>query len=291
MKIVVCVKEVVDVSFPFVLDQETFKPLEEDVFYTVNPADRCAVEVALTMQEQYGGEVCFLTFGPRRAEKTLRGCLALGGDRAVRVWDDRIDAGSQAIAFLLARAVAQLSPDLVLCGSRSLDEGSGETPAAMAEFLGFPQVVGVTDLEFFPACGTAVVQRKLEMGRRESVECPLPAVIAVEAGIRQPRYAALPRLLEASRAQISLLNGAELGIDSSEVTKLDSLRTVVRRSMPRPRPKKTFTMESGLSAEQRMAAMMSGAARQGKSDLLEGPPEDIAGKLTAILQEKVFTRT
>lgn len=290
MKIVVCVKQVIDVKFPFDLDQETLSPLAEDIFYMVNPADRCAVETALAIQEQHGGDVSFLAFGPRRVEKALRDCLAMGGERAVRVWEDRFDAGSQAKAYLLARAVEQLSPDLVLCGSRSLDEGSGETPAAMAEFLGFPQVVGVTDLELSPAKGKAIVKRKLERGRREAVECPLPAVLALEAGIRQPRYAALPRLLQASRAQVSLLDGDKLGIDSSQLRRLDSLRKLVRRSLPRPRPKKTFTMESGLSAEQRMELLMSGGSRQGKSDLLEGSPEELSVKLTEILRKEIIIR-
>lgn len=290
MKIVVCIKQVVDVTFPFVLDQETMSPRAEDIFYEVNPADRCAMEVALTLRETYGGEVSILSYGPKRVEKALRDCLAMGGDRAIRVWEEGLASSSPAKAYLLARAVESLSPDIVLCGSRSLDEGSGETPGAMAEFLGLPQVIGVTDLELSADRGKAVVKRKLERGKRDIIECPLPAVLAVEAGMQQPRYAALPQLIEASRAQVGLLDGQALGTESSELRRLDSLRTVVSRALPRPRPKKTFNMESGLTAEQRMELMMSGGSRQAKSDLIEGDPQDVAKKLSAIFQEKIFNQ-
>ena len=108
--------------------------------------------------------------------------------------------------------------------------------------------------------------------------------------MQQPRYAALPQLIEASRAQVSLLDGNALGIESSELRWLDSLRTVVSRALPRPRPKKAFNLESGLTAEQRMELMMSGGSRQAKSDLIEGDPQDIAKKLSAIFQEKIFAQ-
>lgn len=288
MKIVVCIKEVLDVSFPFALEQETLTPLEEDVFYKVNPADRCAVEAALQLQERHGGEVVLLAFGPQRVEKSLRECLAMGGDSAVRVWDESIPPGSRGKARILAGAAQSLSPDLILCGSRSLDEGSGETPGAMAEFLGLPQVVGVTDLELYPDGTTARVQRKLERGRRQAIECPLPVVLGLEEGIVQPRYAALPQRLIACKAQIKLLTAEEIGVESFELRRLDSLKSVVRRSIPRPRPKKTFNMESGLTAEQRMELMMSGGARKGRNDLLDGQPAETARKLMEIVRVKVL---
>jgi len=288
MKIVVCVKEVVDVSFSFALDQTTLEPLQEDLFYKVNPVDRCAAEVALSLREACGAEVVYLSYGPPRVEKALRECLAMGGDRAVRVWDAATAAGSQAKAYLLAQAVQSLSADLVLCGSRSFDEGSGETPGALAEFLSLPQVVGVTELELAPDQGRARVSRKLERGRREAIECPLPALLAVEEGIAQPRYAAMPQRLQAFRAQIEVLDAVQTGADPTVLRQLNGLRSPVRRALPRPRPKKTFNLESGLTAEQRMELMMSGGARKGKSDLLEGAPQELARQLTDIVRGKLL---
>ena len=107
----------------------------EDVFFKVNPADLCAAEIALQLKEQHGAEVTYLSFGPPRVEKTLRECLSLGGDHAVRIWDSSIAPGSQGKTYLLAKVIQSLEADLVLCGSQSLDEGRGETPAALAELL------------------------------------------------------------------------------------------------------------------------------------------------------------
>lgn len=287
MKIVVCVKQVIDVTFPFALNPEALCPEEEDIFYRTNPADAGAAEIAVRMQEKFGAEVSFLTFGPPRVEKVLKDCLAMGGDRAIRVWDDQFDIDSPAKAYILAQAVGPLAPDLVLCGSRSLDEGSGQTPPALAECLGFAQVTGVTDFEFGSEQNKVVVKRALERGRREVIECCLPAVLAFEVGVQPPRYASLPRLLDAHRAQVSVLNADALGSDAAEVQRLAGLGRPVRRSLPRPRPKKTFAMESGLSAEQRMELMMSGGSRQAKSDVLEGTPQDLAVQVAAILREKI----
>jgi electron transfer flavoprotein beta subunit len=289
MKIVVCVKEVIDVTFPFVLDPKTLEPVETDLFYKINPADKCAVEMALRLQETLGGEVCYLTFGPPRTERMLKDCLAMGGKEAIRIWEDRPFLGSQAKAVLLAKAVTRFSPDLILCGARSLDEGSGETPVAIAELLDLPQVSGVTDLSVSPDATTVCVKRKLERGRREEIECPLPAVLTIEPGTRTPRYAALPGVLSAYKTPINCLSGDDLEVDSFELNERNSLLRFVAKSLPRPRPKKTFNMESGLTAEQRMELMMSGGLKKTGSDLIEGSPPDVAKKLAAILRDKIAT--
>ncbi len=288
MKIVVCVKEVMDVTFPFDLDQETLHPLKEDVFYRINPADKCAVEMALSLQEAHGGEVIYLTFGPERTEKMLKSCLAMGGGQAIRVWEERPEIGNQTKAYLLAKAVAQQSPDVILCGAMSLDEGTGETPVALAEFLDVPQVTGITDLSVSDGGKSVVVKRKLERGRREEIECPLPAVLSLELGIRQPRYAALPDVLKAYRAAVACLEADDVDADFAMLRELDSLLRTENRSLPRPRPKKTFKMDSNLSAEERMEMMMSGGLKKESSDMLEGTPEDVAKKLAGVIREKVF---
>ena len=291
MKIIVCIKSVLDVSFPFVLDQDKLLPLDDDVFYTLNPADKCAVEVALNLKEEFGGEVIILSYGPGNVETALRDCLAMGGDSAVRVWNDQPNSGSSVKAYLLAKAIETLSADLVMCGSMSLDEGTGETPAVIAEFLNISQVTGVTDLSYGKETNTVTVKRKLERGWREEIECPLPAVLSVELGIRQPRYGQMPNVLEAKLAKIDCLTADDVGADLSFIRELDSLVQFESRSLPRPRPKKTFNMESGLTAEQRMELMMAGGLKQSKSDLLEGFPKELGEKLANILKDRISVRS
>jgi electron transfer flavoprotein beta subunit len=288
MKIVVCIKQVVDISFPFLLDPDTIVPVQEDIFYKINPADLCAMEAALITQETHGGEVIVLSYGPERVEKALRECLAMGGDQVIRIGEERLDPYSQAKAYLLAKAVASLLPDLVLCGSRSLDEGTGETPIAIAEHLDYPQVTGVMKLEFLNNGQTALVEKKLEKGRRETIECPLPVVLSLEPGILQPRYAAMPGILKAHKSEVSQLNKESMEIDCSEQLAFNALRRQVRQSLPRPRPKRSFSLESGMTAEQRMEMMMSGGLKKSNSDLLEGAAKDLGKQLSGILQEKIY---
>lgn len=288
MKIVVCIKQVIDVTFPFALDQEKIEPLEADIFYTVNPADLCAMEAALSLRESHGGEVVVIGCGPERVEKALKACLAMGADQAMRIDAARLKPHSQAKALLLARAAAGLSPDLILCGSRSLDEGTGETPAAMAEYLGLPQITSVMALALSPDGQTVRAEKKLERGRRETIECPLPALLSLEAGVLKPRYAPLTGLLNAHAAQIDRHDVNSLEINNTEKMAVDSLRRQIRQSLPRPRPKKSFSLESGMTAEERMEMMMSGGMKKSNGDLLEGLPGDLGKKLSGILQEKVF---
>ena len=288
MKIVVCVKQVIDVKFPFVLDPDKIEPIETDIFYTVNPADLCAMEAALRIRENHGGEVIVLSCGPERVEKALRACIAMGGDQVVRIDAAGLTPHSQAKPLFLARAAADLSPDLILCGSQSLDEGTGETPAAMAEHLALPQVTGVMSLELAADNRTATVEKKLERGRRETLECPLPALFSLESGALQPRYAPLTGLLDAHGAQISLLGCSNLGIDTAEKTAIDGLRMQIKHSFPRPRPKKSFSFDKGMTAEERMEMMMSGGMKKSNSDLLEGTAKRLGEKLGGILQEQVW---
>jgi len=291
MRIAVCVKQVIDVRFPFEVDPDSCTPLEDDVFYSVNPADECAVEIALKIKEREGGEVILISYGPQRVEEALRSCLAKGGDKVIHILDSNVEANSVGAAHILAKALASLSPDLILCGSKSSDEGCAEFPAALAELLHLPQATGVVKLELDRHEEKAIVQRKLEKGRRESLECPIPAVLAVEPGIEQPRYASLPQLMDAYEAHIMQMGYEQLKPDISQIES-HFHRRLVGLSLPRPRPKKIFTIDSSLSAEQRMDLLMSGGLfqRQSASELWEGEPEELATRLVEVLraQEKVW---
>lgn len=283
MRIVVCVKQVIDVNFPIALDLDTCQPLEEDVFYIVNPADRCASELAIRIKEKWGGEVVFVALGPHRVRRALRSCLAMGGDKAVHICDSYQEVDSGATAHILAKSMKILAPDIVLCGNQSLDEQCAEVPAALAELLDLPQITGVLALELSSDGAKAAVQRKLERGRRQTLECSLPAVFAVEPGAVQPRYASLPQLMEAYSAEISQINVKELELDLSQLKGISSQRKLISLSLPRPRPKRTFIFDTSLPAEQRMDLLMSGGLKQKQCNLWEGEPQELAKRLAGIL--------
>ena len=114
MNIVVCIKQVIDVTFPFALDPDTIEPLAADIFYKINPADACAVEAALRLREGHGGSVTVIGCGPERVETALKACLAMGADKAVRIDAARLKPHTQAKALFLARAAAAFSPDCLM---------------------------------------------------------------------------------------------------------------------------------------------------------------------------------
>jgi electron transfer flavoprotein beta subunit len=287
MRIVVCVKQVVDVTFPFEIDPEKCEILPKDIFYVSNPADRCACEMAIQARERHGGEVIVISVGPPGVCRTLRSCLAMGADRAIHLQDREAQMDSFAVAYLLAKAMAPFSPDLILCGSRSADQMSGEVPPVLAELLDLPQGTGVMAMDLDPGGRAVTVQRRLERGRRQTILCPLPAVIAVEPGVAEPRYPSFPDLLAAHQAEIEELEIGDLGVDASILTGMASRRRLVRWSLPRPRPKRGFSIDSGLSADQRMELLMSGGLRQARTEILEGEPGQLARTLADMLSQRL----
>ncbi|MDD3897433.1 MAG: electron transfer flavoprotein subunit beta/FixA family protein [Syntrophomonadaceae bacterium] len=287
MKIVVCIKQVPDTRPQIDIDPAGKNIVEDGMIYIVNPDDRCAVEAAVSLKQQIGGEVTLITLGNNEAEEALRSCLAMGADKALILQDKAFDGGdSSATAKALAQAIGKMDYDLILTGSHSLDGDHGQVPGAIAEMLGLPFVSGVTSLE--KVTGQKItVHRKLERGDREVVESILPSVIGVAEGINYPRYASLPDLISAMRQKIEIINASDLGLTSGELGPNGSLTKTYNFTPPRPRPKKIFAPDSNLSAADRMKQMMSGGASKKKSgDLLQGEPEQVAAQIIQFLKDE-----
>ena len=290
MNIAVLIKQVVDVTFHFDLQPETNLPHPDDLFYMINPADLSASECALQLNEKWGGEVLFISLGPLRVRHALVSVLAMGGTRAIHVCDKGLGRSSLTAAHILAQVVRPLACDLILCGTHSLDEGSGEVPAALAEVLDLPQVTGVLGMEITSGGTQAIVERRMERGRRQTIGCQLPAVFAIDPWAAVPRYASLPRLLEAYAGKnISQVESQTLGVDPSQPGGIEERRRLVGLSLPRPRPKKTFAIDGSLSADERMELIMSGGmTRRASGQVLEGEPFQVARQLaTTLLHRKL----
>ena len=199
MRTLVCVKQVKilgdEVEF-------TADGLDVDPDY-VDPAlnewDSYATEEALRLREAHGGEVVVVTCGSKESEAALRRCLAMGADRAVRV--EGVDGHDPIrVARALAEVVRDESPDLVLCGVQSSDAVQAATGTALAELVGMPRVAVVTKLELGPA--TVKVHRELEGGLVDVVDVDLPAVLTIQTGINEPRYANLRAIKQAEQVEI-----------------------------------------------------------------------------------------
>ncbi len=139
-----------------------------------------------------------MTVGDEEAEEGLLACLAKGADRAVRVWDE--DAAGRRPTRggpSAGGAVGRESPDLVLCGVQSSDAVTGSTGTALAGFLDLPRVAVVTSLSYDAGSSTLTVDRELEGGLVEVVRIGLPALLTIQTGINEPRYANLRAIKQA----------------------------------------------------------------------------------------------
>jgi electron transfer flavoprotein beta subunit len=286
VNIVVCVKQVPDTSIPIELDPQTNSLKIDDLVFVINPYDRLAVEEALRVKERCGsGQVIVVSMGMPSAERILRKCLALGADEAILLCDSVFDdSDSYATAVVLAKAISSLQYDLVLCGARSLDNNAGLVGPAIAETLGMSLVSDVTKIEHADR-EKVRVHKRLEKGNRAIVEASIPALLTIEAGVGELRYASLPSLIAAQRRDIEQFDLTALGLSFGDVGSRASKTNVLARELARPRAKKLFTPDSSLPATERRRLVMSGGMASKSGEFLEGQPEDIALRLVQFLQQ------
>jgi len=218
MKVLVTVKEVAEVADDFEIEglsiPETF--LE----YDLNEWDDYAVEAAVRIAEDRDDvEVVAVTIGPERSEETIRMALAKGADRAIRVWDDALAEADlldpTTTARILAAVAEEEDPDLVLSGVQAADDAFGATGVALADLLDMGWAAVVNDLEL--AAGEASVRRELEGGVEELTTVSLPAVLTIQTGINEPRYASLRGIRQAQRKELTVRILADLDLDPSLV--------------------------------------------------------------------------
>jgi electron transfer flavoprotein beta subunit len=248
MKILVTVKEVAEVEDDFEIDGLDVAP--QYLEYDLNEWDEYAIESAVQIKEAADEdvEVVTVTIGPERAEETIRMALAKSADRAVRVWDDAIeDAGLldvHAKKAILQAVCEDEEPDLVLSGVQAADDGFGATGVALADALGFEWAAVVNNLDYDAGDDVAHVHRELEGGVEELTEVDLPAVLTIQTGINEPRYASLRGIRQAQRKEIAVNDLADVGLDADVV---DSELELT--SMTEPETESDATIFEGDAAE------------------------------------------
>jgi electron transfer flavoprotein beta subunit len=157
----------------------------------------------LRLREKHGGEVVVCSAGPARAQQVLREALARGADRAIHVEDDRLAAAdAAATADALATAMRTEQFDLVLTGLQSDDQGHGQTGVILAERLGMPHSTIIMDVQADPPARGLRVKRELEGGWFQWIAMPLPALLTIQSGINQLRYATLKGIMAAKKKEI-----------------------------------------------------------------------------------------
>jgi len=287
MNIIVCVKPVPDVNI-ITLNPKTGLIDVDDLVYVINPYDVAALEEALRIKDKdAASHITLVSVAPPSTKRLLQHGLAMGADEAMLVWDSNFkDLDSYVTGVILAKAFSSLQYDLILCGQMAIDTEAGQVGSVIAQELSLPLASRVSSIGLAPESKKVVVQSKLEKGNRVEIEIVLPAVLTVEVDLDEPRYASLPSLISGLRRDINEYDLAVLGLSKQEVERRGGMTRTVGLSTPKPRPKKVFTPDSSLTAEERLRLIMSGGITQKQGDKLEGDPQNIASSVVNYLIEK-----
>ncbi len=207
MKIAVCIKQVPNREWQPRLDDSKTWIREADASFEMNEPDQYALEEALRLKEKHGGEVVVCSAGPARVAQVIREALARGADRAIHVEDDALaNADAFVTAAALAAAMQDEKFDLVLTGLQSDDQGFAQVGVVLAEKLGVPHSTIIMEVVIgeggAPATPSLRVKRELEGGWFQWVAMPLPAVLTIQSGINQLRYATLKGIMAAKKKEI-----------------------------------------------------------------------------------------
>jgi electron transfer flavoprotein beta subunit len=202
MKIAVCIKQVPTRDWQPRLNDARTWIRDQDASFEMNEPDAYALEEALRLKEGHGGEVVVCSAGPARVAQVIREGLARGADRAIHVEHDGLaSADAFAVADALAAAMKDERFDIVLTGLQSDDQGFAQTGVVLAERLGLPHATIIMEVQVGTP-GSLRVKRELEGGWFQWVAMPLPAVLTIQSGINQLRYATLKGIMAAKRKEI-----------------------------------------------------------------------------------------
>lgn len=261
MKVAVCVKQVAALDDEFEMLEEGTGVDPDFVERDLNEWDTFSMEAALQLRDAAGeGDVVVLTVGDDESDEALLACLAMGADRAVRIWDDALaGADALAVARVLATALEREAADLVLCGVQSSDAVNGATGVAIAAYLGLPHVAVVRRLDYDASGPTATVERELEGGLVEVLRVRCPALLTIQTGTNEPRYATLRAIKQARDKPLEEVGLVELGLDEDAVRLAAGSRL---RSLAPPQ-------------------------KGGGAEMLSGSPADVAARIADLVRERV----
>ncbi len=259
MDIVVCVKHVPDTTEAEIAIRDDERGIkQEGLVFDISEADNYAVEEALLLKEEFGGAITVLTVGPPQADETLRMCLAKGADQAVRLTDERFEGSDgYATARILAEAIKDMDYDLVLTGCQADDDGSAQVGVTLAEMLDIPHAALVVNTEVEDS--KMKVHRELEGGLHEVLEIKLPALLTIQTGINEPRYASIFGIRKAMKKQIEVLNLDDLELAEEAVGEAGSKTSLVKLFIP---------------------------VVTAQATILQGSPEEVSSELVAIFKNE-----
>jgi electron transfer flavoprotein beta subunit len=259
LDIIVCVKHVPETAEAELKIASNGKTIEKTgLVYDINEWDDYALEEAVRIKEKQGGTVTAITLGPQDSESTLRKCLARGADKAIRLTDSKFEGSdAYATARILHTAIKTQHYDLILTGFQAGDDGYSMVGPILAQLLGIPHSTMIKKIELSTA--TAKVNRELEGGLEEQLEIKLPALLAVQTGINEPRYVSIMGIRKAMQKEIKTMTLADTGLTEAEVGEQGSWITTNKLYVP-PVEK--------------------------QAELLKGTPDEVATRIAELLKSR-----
>jgi electron transfer flavoprotein beta subunit len=263
LRFIVCMKPVPDPKHRTgsAFDPKTNTLVRKGIPGAINPLDKNALEAALQLRDQQGGEVSVVSMAPPDAKGVLNEALAMGADHLVLL-SDPVFAGSDTLAtsYVISAGIKKLGAfDVVLCGDYTIDGGTAQVSAQVAEFLGVPNVmhvgaIDVVDTDFL------AVRAEIEHGSI-TIEVPTPVVLSVVKEINKPRYVTMMNILEAEEKEITIWSARDLIVSEPWV---------------------------GLQGSPTRMGDFTVPERKKKAEMLEGEPEEQAGILADRLHRLGF---
>ncbi|MEW6125452.1 MAG: electron transfer flavoprotein subunit beta/FixA family protein [Acidobacteriota bacterium] len=255
MNIVVCLKQVPkkDSILRIAADGKWID--DRDLSYEMSEADSYALEEALRQKEKIGsGEVIVIALGPERVRQSIKEALAKGADRAIHLFDDTFNAATDAegVATALAAALKNEKVDLVLTGLQSDDYGFAQVGLILAEKMGLSSATIVMEVQ--PHGDKVRVKRELESGWFQWVTIPTPALLTIQSGINQLRYATLKGIMAAKKKELREVKAADLGLSADD---LKARQTIEKAYLP---------------------------VKSKQTEIIEGKPSEAAAKLVEKLK-------
>src|SRR5678815_5516558 len=177
MKILVCVKRVVDYNVKVRVKADKTGVETANVKMSMNPFDEIAVEEALRLREAgIVSEVIAVSAGIQQCQETIRTALAMGADRGVLVQTDT-ELQPLAVAKLLKAVIEKEGPEIVIVGKQAIDDDCNQTGQMLAALLGWPQATFASKVVI--EGDQAQVTREVD-GGLETVSFKLPAVVTTD---------------------------------------------------------------------------------------------------------------
>lgn len=212
MKVLVPVKRVVDYNVKVRVKSDNTDVDIANVKMSMNPFDEIAVEEATRLKEKgVATEIVAVSCGVSQCQEQIRSAMAIGADRGVLV-ETNTQLQPLAVAKLLKAVADKEAPQLIILGKQAIDDDANQTGQMLAALLGWPQATFAS--EVVVEGDRVKVTREID-GGLETLSLKLPAIITTDLRLNEPRYATLPKIMQAKKKPLETLTPEALGVDVS----------------------------------------------------------------------------